>query len=125
MKKLRTVLAATALAGAIALGACDRGGGDAEELAEDDALTATNGAVEVPLEDTAVEAIPETETPAPAPVREADEPANASVVAPPPADPIAEEQQIADDAEASGMTSRLQTEDEQFESAETAANQAE
>ena len=112
MARFRHVLTAVALGGALALAAC--AGGDDDAATEDAADTATNGAeVELPLENATVEAIPETETQV-APARvEDDEPAaaNASVTAPPPDAPIAEEEQIIDDAEASGMTSRLPADD--------------
>ena len=125
MARLRSVLTLAALGAALSLGAC--AGGDDEEAAEDAATTATNGAVvEVPLEETAVEAIPETETPAPTRAPSAEEAAaiNASIAAPPPAAALAEEEQMLDDAAATGMTSRLPTDGADEATAGEGANEA-
>lgn len=77
-----------ALAGALALAAC----GKKEEEAP-----ATNNLVEPPVENVIVE---EPEAPAP-------EPSNNATPAPAPAPTISEQQQIEDDAAATGMTARL------------------
>ena len=78
-----------ALSGALILSACGK--------REEEAPAPTNNLVEPPVDNVIVE---EPEAPAPEPQNVA-EPAP---VAPPPS--ISEEQQILDDAEASGMTSR-------------------
>lgn len=80
--------ALVALAGALALAAC----GKKEEEAP-----ATNNLVEPPVENVIVE---EPEAPAP-------EPSNNAAPAPAPAPTISEQQQIEDDAAATGMTARL------------------
>lgn len=82
-------IALAALAGALALSAC----GKKEEQAP-----ATNNMVEPPVENVIID---EPEAPLP--------PANNATAAPEPAPPpsISEQQQIQDDAEATGMTARL------------------
>ncbi|HUD92061.1 hypothetical protein [Sphingobium sp.] len=79
-----------ALAGALALSACGK--------KEDEAPAATNNLVEPPVENVIVE---EPEAPLPEPQNNA----VATPAAPPPT--VSEQQQIQDDAEATGMTSRL------------------
>ncbi len=84
-----------ALAGALALSACGR---------QEEEAPATNNLVEPPVENIIVE---EPEAPEP-------EPANVTApapVAPPPS--VSEEQQILDDAAATGMTSRIRDEEPQ------------
>lgn len=80
-----------ALAGALTLAAC----GKKEEEAP-----VTNNLVEPPVENVIVE---EPEAPAP-------EPSNNAAPAPAPAPTISEQQQIEDDAAATGMTARLNRE---------------
>lgn len=81
--------ALVALAGALALSAC----GKKEEEAP-----VTNNLVEPPVENVIIE---EPEAPLPPPSN------NAAVPQPAPAPTISEQQQIQDDAEATGMTARL------------------
>ena len=97
-----------ALSGALALAACGK--------KEEDAPAPVNNLVEPPVENVIVE---EPEAPAPEPQNVA-EPAP---VAPPPS--ISEEQQILDDAEASGMTSRLPRDGEPGMPADEASNAGE
>ncbi len=79
-----------ALAGALLLSACGK--------KEEDAPSVTNELVEPPVENVIVE---EPEAPLP-------EPQNEAVATPAaPAPSVSEQQQIQDDAEATGMTSRL------------------
>ncbi|ETI59028.1 hypothetical protein C100_21935 [Sphingobium sp. C100] len=90
-----------ALAGALVLSACGK--------KEEDAPAATNNLVEPPVENIIVE---EPEAPMPEP-QNAVEP---TPVAPPPS--VSEQQQILDDAEASGMTVRLPRGDEESQPAD-------
>ena len=82
-------IALAALAGALALSACGK---------KEDETPATNNLVEPPVENVIIE---EPEAPLP--------PTNNAAQAPEPAPPpsISEQQQIQDDAEATGMTARL------------------
>ena len=107
MRHFARPLTFAALSGALLLAAC----GQKEEEAP-----ATNNLVEPPVENVIVE---EPEAPAPEPQNVA-EPAP---VAPPPS--ISEEQQILDDAEASGMTSRLPRDGEPGMPADEASNAGE
>ncbi|WP_313808511.1 hypothetical protein [Sphingobium sp.] len=86
-------IALLALSGALALAAC----GKKEEEAP-----VTNNLVEPPVENVIVN---EPEAPAP-------EPGNNATPAPAPAPTISEQQQIEDDAAATGMTARLSQSDE-------------
>ncbi len=96
-------LALVALAGALALSAC----GKKEEEAP-----VTNNLTEPPVENVVVD---EPEAPLP-------EPQNNAVATPPAPPPkISEEQQIQDDAEASGMTSRLSEDGEQSQTTDGAS----
>lgn len=93
-------LALIALAGALVLSAC----GKKEEEAP-----ATNNMVEPPVENVVVD---EPDAPMP-------EPQNNAIATPPAPPPkISEEQQIQDDAEATGMTSRLSEDGEQSQAAD-------
>ena len=87
-------IALIALAGALALAAC----GKKEEEAP-----ATNNLVEPPVENVIVN---EPEAPTPEPGN------NAAAAAPAPAPTISKQQQIEDDAAATGMTARLSQGDE-------------
>ncbi|WP_062792002.1 hypothetical protein [Sphingobium chlorophenolicum] len=78
-----------ALVGALALSACGK---------KEQEAPVTNNLVEPPVENVIVE---EPEAPAP-------EPSNNAAPAPAPAPTISEQQQIEDDAAATGMTSRLE-----------------
>ena len=80
-----------ALAGALALAACGK---------KEEETPVTNNLVEPPVENVIVE---EPEAPAP-------EPSNNAAPAPAPAPTISEQQQIEDDAAATGMTARLNRE---------------
>ena len=82
-------IALAVLAGALALSACGK---------KEDETPATNNLVEPPVENVIIE---EPEAPLP--------PTNNAAQAPEPAPPpsISEQQQIQDDAEATGMTARL------------------
>ncbi|HAF43081.1 MAG TPA: hypothetical protein DCG90_15180 [Sphingobium sp.] len=84
-----------ALAGALTLAACGR---------QEEEAPATNNLVEPPVENVIIE---EPEAPLPEPQNNA----VATPAAPPPT--VSEEQQILDDAEATGMTSRLPQDGEQ------------
>lgn len=100
-------LALIAFAGALALSAC----GKTEEEAP-----ATNNMVEPPVENVVVD---EPDAPMP-------EPQNNAVATPPaPAPKISEEQQIQDDAEATGMTSRLSEDAEQSQAADGTSKRGE
>ncbi|KQM98566.1 hypothetical protein ASE85_12000 [Sphingobium sp. Leaf26] len=101
-------IAFIALAGALALAAC----GKKEEPAPD----ATNNLVEPPVENVIVE---EPEAPLP----EVQNNASATPVAAPPK--VSEQQQILDDAEASGMTARLPEGGEQSQPADEASKTGE
>lgn len=83
-------IAFIALAGALCLAACGK--------KEEDAPAATNNLVEPPVENVIIE---EPEAPLP----ELQNNATATPPAPPPS--VSEQQQIQDDAEATGMTARL------------------
>lgn len=90
MRALPRTLAFAALSGALFLAACGK--------KEEEAVPATNNLVEPPVENVVID---EPDAPLPAPSNNA----VATPAAPPPS--ISEQQQIQDDAEASGMTSRL------------------
>ncbi|MDO7834498.1 hypothetical protein Q4610_05510 [Sphingobium sp. HBC34] len=94
-------IALVALAGALALAACGK--------KEEDAPAATNNLVEPPVENVIVD---EPDAPLP----EVQNNAVATPPAPPPS--ISEQQQIQDDAEATGMTARLPEGGEQSQSAD-------
>ncbi|MBZ9649519.1 hypothetical protein K9B33_18440 [Sphingobium sp. 3R8] len=94
-------LAFAALAGALLLSACGK--------KEEEAPTVTNNLVEPPVENVIVD---EPEAPLPEPQNNA----VATPAAPPPS--VSEQQQIQDDAEATGMTSRLPEGGEQSQPAD-------
>ncbi|WP_416462331.1 hypothetical protein [Sphingomonas sp. VDB2] len=94
-------LAFAALAGALLLSACGK--------KEEDTPTVTNNLVEPPVENVIV---PEPDAPLPEP----QDNAVATPAAPPPS--VSEQQQIQDDAEATGMTSRLPEGGEQSQPAD-------
>ncbi len=101
-------LALAALAGALILSACGK--------KEEDAPPVTNELVEPPVENVDV---PEPEAPLP----ELQNNAVATPAAPPPS--VSEQQQIQDDAEATGMTSRLPEGGEQSQPADEASKTGE
>lgn len=98
---MRKIALIVALSGALALAACGK--------KEEEAPAATNNLVEPPVENIVVE---EPEAPLP----EVQNNAVATPAAPPPS--ISEQQQIQDDAEATGMTSRLPEGGEQSQPAD-------
>ncbi|WP_062731659.1 hypothetical protein [Sphingobium abikonense] len=98
-------IALIALSGALALAACGK--------KEEDAPAPVNNLVEPPVENVIVA---EPDAPMPEPQNQVEAPP----VAPPPA--ISQEQQILDDAEATGMTSRLPRDDESVQPADEASN---
>ena len=97
-----------ALSGALALAACGK--------KEEDAPAPVNNLVEPPVENVIVE---EPDVPMPEPKNEVE----AAPVAPPTS--ISQEQQILDDAEATGMTSRLPRDGEAVQPADEASNSSE
>ncbi|MDI1295249.1 MAG: hypothetical protein PSY12_05105 [bacterium] len=104
MRKTTRSLALFALAGALALSACGK--------KPDEEGPATNNLVEPPVENIIIDepdAVP---------------PPGNNVVATPAAPPpsVSEQQQIQDDADATGMTSRLRENGEQGQSADEASN---
>ncbi|MES2175207.1 MAG: hypothetical protein V4523_14840 [Pseudomonadota bacterium] len=101
-------LALAALAGALLLSACGK--------KEEDDTSVTNNLVEPPVENVIVE---EPEAPLPEPQNNA----VATPAAPPPS--VSELQQIQDDAEATGMTSRLPEGGEQSQPADEASKTGE
>lgn len=101
-------VALLALTGALALAACGK--------KEEDAPAATNNLVEPPVENVIVD---EPEAPLPEPQNNA----VATPAAPPPS--VSEQQQILDDAEATGMTSRLPADGEQSQPADEASRTGE
>lgn len=101
-------VALLALTGALALAACGK--------KEEDAPAAINNLVEPPVENVIVE---EPEAPLPEPQNNA----VATPAAPPPS--VSEQQQILDDAEATGMTSRLPADGEQSQPADEASRTGE
>jgi type IV secretory pathway VirB10-like protein len=96
-------IALFALVGALALSACGK---------KEEDTPVTNNLVEPPVENVIVE---EPEAPLPEPQNNA----VATPVAPPPS--VSEQQQIQDDAEATGMTSRLPEGGEQSQPADGAS----
>ncbi|WP_088184281.1 hypothetical protein [Sphingobium sp. Z007] len=100
--------ALAALAGALLLSACGK--------KEEDTPSVTNELVEPPVENVDV---PEPEAPLP----ELQNNAAATPAAPPPS--VSEQQQIQDDAEATGMTSRLPEGGEQSQPADEASKTGE
>jgi hypothetical protein len=100
-------IALIALTGALALAAC----GKKEEEAP-----VTNNLVEPPVENVIIE---EPDAPMPMPENNA----AATPAAPPPS--VSEQQQIQDDAEATGMTSRIQESGEQSQSTDQSSGTGE
>lgn len=95
---MRKTISLLALAGLFALSACDWG-----KKKEDEVLPIDNGVDEIV--DNAAQDVPDA-----APLPEA--PLNVTNTAmPPPPPPVAEDQQTLDDADATGLTSRLPEED--------------
>lgn len=104
MRALPRTLAFAALSGALFLAACGK--------KEEEAVPATNNLVEPPVENVIID---EPDAPIPAP-------SNDAVATPAPPPSISEQQQIQDDAEASGMTSRLRENGEESQATDEPGN---
>ncbi|MFZ2995504.1 hypothetical protein [Sphingobium sp.] len=108
MRRINRTIALLTLAGALALSACGR--------KDEDTGPTTNNMIEPPVENVVIDE-PDATLP---------EPSN-NAVAPEPAAPpsVSEQQQILDDAEATGMTSRLPDGDNGSQSAGEASGTGE